>query len=80
MVAIPADIRNFDGATWHALQHQYLRAALNASGVMSFIIPAFEEGYDTDAILDRVDGRPCHSARHRRARDARCWPNRRPAG
>ncbi|MGO8657334.1 gamma-glutamyl-gamma-aminobutyrate hydrolase family protein, partial [Rhizobium ruizarguesonis] len=32
------------------------RAALNASGVMAFIIPAFEEGYDTDAILDRVDG------------------------
>jgi putative glutamine amidotransferase len=56
IVAIPADIRTFDGATWHAVQHQYLRAALNAADVMSFIIPAFEAGYDTDAILDRVDG------------------------
>ncbi|KQV66222.1 gamma-glutamyl-gamma-aminobutyrate hydrolase family protein [Rhizobium sp. Root1220] len=56
IVAIPADIRAFDGATWHAVQHQYLRAALNAAGVMALIVPAFEEGYDTDAILDRVDG------------------------
>jgi len=56
IVAVPADIRTFDGATWHAVQHQYVRAALNAAGVMAFIIPAFEEGYGTDAILDRVDG------------------------
>lgn len=56
IVAVPADIRTFDGASWHAVQHQYVRAALNAAGVMAFIIPAFEEGYDTDAILDRVDG------------------------
>ncbi|WP_086995302.1 gamma-glutamyl-gamma-aminobutyrate hydrolase family protein [Rhizobium sullae] len=56
IVAVPADIRTLDGANWHAVQHQYVRAALNAAGVMAFIIPAFEEGYDTDAILDRVDG------------------------
>ncbi len=56
IVAIPADIRSLEGATWHAVQHQYLRAALNAAGVMAFMIPAFEEGYETDAILDRVDG------------------------
>jgi putative glutamine amidotransferase len=56
IVAVPADIRIFDGASWHAVQHQYVRAALNAAGVMAFIVPAFEEGYDTDAILDRVDG------------------------
>jgi putative glutamine amidotransferase len=56
IVAVPADIRAFDGATWHAVQHQYVRAALNAAGVMAFIVPAFEAGYDTDAVLDRVDG------------------------
>ena len=56
IVAIPADIRSFDGASWHAVQHQYVRAALNAAGVMAFIVPAFEDGYDTNAILDRVDG------------------------
>jgi putative glutamine amidotransferase len=56
IVAVPADIRTLDGASWHAVQHQYVQAALNAAGVMAFIIPAFEEGYETDAILDRVDG------------------------
>lgn len=56
IVAIPADIRALDGANWHAVQHQYVHAALNAAGVMAFIIPAFEAGYDPDAILDRVDG------------------------
>jgi putative glutamine amidotransferase len=56
VVAVPADTRIFDGASWHVVQHQYVRAALNAAGVMAFIIPAFEEGYETDAILDRVDG------------------------
>jgi putative glutamine amidotransferase len=56
IVAIPADIKIINDATWHAVQHQYLQAALNAAGVMAFMIPAFETGYDTDAILDRVDG------------------------
>ncbi len=56
IIAIPADIREFDGAIWHAAQNQYVRAALKVADVMSFIIPAFEEGNDTDAILDRVDG------------------------
>ncbi|MEZ2128393.1 MULTISPECIES: gamma-glutamyl-gamma-aminobutyrate hydrolase family protein [unclassified Sinorhizobium] len=56
IVAVPADIRTLDRADWHAVQHQYVRAALNAAGVMAFIIPAFETGYDADAILDRVDG------------------------
>ncbi|MCM2475893.1 gamma-glutamyl-gamma-aminobutyrate hydrolase family protein [Rhizobium sp. CG5] len=56
IIAIPADIREFDGTIWHAAQNQYVRAALNVADVMSFIIPAFEAGNDTDAILDRVDG------------------------
>ena len=56
IVAVPADIRTFDGTNWHAVQHQYVRAALNVADVMSFIIPAFESGNDTDALLDRVDG------------------------
>jgi putative glutamine amidotransferase len=56
VVAVPADIRQFDGATWHAAQNQYLGAALKVAEVMSFIVPAFSEGNDTDEILDRVDG------------------------
>jgi putative glutamine amidotransferase len=56
IIAVPADIRNFAGADWHAAQNQYLAAALKVADVMSFIIPAFEDGNDIDAILDRVDG------------------------
>lgn len=56
IIAIPADIRHLDGADWHAAQTRYLSAALDVADVMSFIVPAFEEGNDVDAILDRVDG------------------------
>ncbi|WP_337268213.1 gamma-glutamyl-gamma-aminobutyrate hydrolase family protein [Oryzifoliimicrobium ureilyticus] len=56
IVAIPADIRSFDGTIWHAVQHQYVRAAVNAAGVMAMIVPALENGHDIDALLDRVDG------------------------
>lgn len=56
IIAIPADIRVFDGTTWHAAQNQYVSAALKVADVMSFIVPAFEHGNDPEAILDRVDG------------------------
>ncbi|MBP1846947.1 putative glutamine amidotransferase [Rhizobium petrolearium] len=56
IVAVPADIRELDGAIWHATPNQYVQAALKVAEVMSFIIPAFEEGNEIDAILDRVDG------------------------
>ncbi len=56
IVALPADIRELDGAIWHATPNQYVQAALKVAEVMTFIIPAFEEGNDIDAILDRVDG------------------------
>lgn len=56
IIALPADIRSLDGAEWHAAQTQYLSAALKVADVMTFIVPAFEEGNDIDAILDRVDG------------------------
>ncbi|MEN3147773.1 gamma-glutamyl-gamma-aminobutyrate hydrolase family protein [Neorhizobium sp. IRAMC:178] len=56
IVALPADIRELDGAIWHASPNQYVQAALKVADVMTFIIPAFEEGNETDAILDRVDG------------------------
>jgi len=56
IIAIPADIKQVDGAEWHAAQTQYLKAALKVAGVMSLIVPAFESGNEVDAILDRVDG------------------------
>ncbi|AJY46108.1 gamma-glutamyl-gamma-aminobutyrate hydrolase family protein [Martelella endophytica] len=56
VVAVPADTKTFGEIVWHAAQQQYVGAALDVAGVMSFIIPAFPEGNDIDAILDRVDG------------------------
>lgn len=56
VVAIPADFRSFDGNVWHATPHQYVRAAIEGSGVMTFLVPALESGNDADEILDRVDG------------------------
>lgn len=56
IVAIPADIRQFDGTTWHAVQTQYVNAALRAADVMPLLVPALDDGIDPDAILDRVDG------------------------
>lgn len=56
IIAIPADIREFDGTSWHAVQQQYVRAAVKAAGLTALIVPALEEDSDADAILDRVDG------------------------
>jgi len=56
IVAIPADIRQFDGTTWHAVQTQYVKAAIKAAEVVPLLVPALEDGIDPDVILDRVDG------------------------
>lgn len=56
VVAVPADIRVIEDAIWHAAPDQYLNAAAKVAGVMTLIVPAFEEGNDVDSILDRVDG------------------------
>jgi putative glutamine amidotransferase len=56
IIAIPADIRQLDKVDWHAVQSQYINAAVNVARVMPLLIPALQEGHDLDAILDRVDG------------------------
>lgn len=56
IVAVPADIRAFDGTDWHSVQTQYIRAVTKVADLMALIVPALEEGNDTDALLDRVDG------------------------
>lgn len=56
VIAIPADFRAFDGNVWHATPHQYVQAAVEGSGVITFLVPALETGNDADDILDRVDG------------------------
>jgi len=56
IVAVPADIREIEGAVWHAAPDQYVSAALKVADVMTVIVPAFETGNDIDSLLDRVDG------------------------
>lgn len=56
IIAVPADIREIDGTAWHATPDQYVEAALSVAGVGALIVPAFEDGSEIDAILDRVDG------------------------
>jgi putative glutamine amidotransferase len=56
IIAIPADIRQFDGYVWHAAPHQYIDAAMKGAGAIPLLVPAYEEGIDVDAVLDRVDG------------------------
>lgn len=56
LIAIPADIRHLDKADWHAVQTQYVNAAVRVSGVLPVLIPALENGMDVDSVLNRVDG------------------------
>ncbi|MGN6550626.1 MAG: gamma-glutamyl-gamma-aminobutyrate hydrolase family protein [Pararhizobium sp.] len=56
IVAIPADIRAFDGYVWHATPDQYVDAVMKGAGAMPLLVPVFEAGMDVDAVLDRVDG------------------------
>lgn len=56
IVAVPADIRQFEGYRWHAAPAQYLEAALVGSGVIPLVVPACESGLDVDSVLSRVDG------------------------
>lgn len=56
VVAVPADIRAFDGTDWHSVQAQYINAVVKVADLMALIVPALEDGNDADAILDRVDG------------------------
>lgn len=56
LVAIPADVRVFEGYTWHASPDQYVQAAVRGSGVLPLILPALGDAGDVDMVLDRVDG------------------------
>jgi putative glutamine amidotransferase len=56
MVAVVADVRDFDNYRWHAAPLPYLEAALAVAGVMPLIVPAFGERVDYESLLARVDG------------------------
>ena len=54
LVAVPADIRELQGYSWHATPSQYLEALRDAARLMPIVVPAF--GEDALRALDAVDG------------------------
>jgi putative glutamine amidotransferase len=56
LVALAADVRHFDGYTWHASPSTYLDAAISGAGVLPLIVPSYGKKIDFDAVLDAVDG------------------------
>lgn len=56
IVAVVADVRQFDNYTWHCSPQQYLTAACDVSGVLPLLVPAFGQKVDFGSLLSRVDG------------------------
>ncbi|NDW07173.1 gamma-glutamyl-gamma-aminobutyrate hydrolase family protein [Jiella pacifica] len=56
LVAVPADVRDFQNYRWHASPDTYLKALARVAGVVPVIVPAMTSEFDIAAILDRVDG------------------------
>ena len=48
IVAVAADVKDIDGYRWHAVADTYLRALVDAAGVLPLILPS----------LDRADQAP----------------------
>ena len=55
LVAVPADLRAFQGYQWHCAPEQYLRALHEVARVTPVIVPALP-GLDAGAVLGGVDG------------------------
>ena len=55
LVALPADIREFQGYAWHATPDQYPAAAFDAAGVAPVVVPALGAAL-AESVLDAVDG------------------------
>ncbi len=56
VVAVPADLKEFENYRWHAAPMQYLAALAEVSGAQPLVVPALGEATDADAVLSRVDG------------------------
>lgn len=56
IVAVVADVRDFDNYRWHCTPQFYLDAAISVAGVLPLIVPAFGERIDYAELLGRVDG------------------------
>ena len=56
LVAVPADVREFDNYRWHATPDTYLKALTRVAGAIPVIVPALAGEFDVGALLSRVDG------------------------
>lgn len=56
VVAVPADVRNFDNYSWHAAPGTYLKALALTAGAFPVIVPALTLELDVARLLERVDG------------------------
>ena len=56
LVAVPADVREFENYRWHATPDTYLKALTRVAGAMPVIVPALAEEFEVEALVDRVDG------------------------
>lgn len=56
LVAVPADLKTFEGYRWHSVAAQYLEAAARIADVLPVVVPALGGEADYTALLDRVDG------------------------
>lgn len=56
LVAVPADVREFENYRWHAAPDTYLKALTRVAGAIPVIVPALADEFDVPALLARVDG------------------------
>lgn len=56
LVAVPTDVKIFDGYFWNATPRQYLEAAVAGAQVSPIMVPSFGDRVDLERILDSVDG------------------------
>ncbi|RVC99171.1 gamma-glutamyl-gamma-aminobutyrate hydrolase family protein, partial [Mesorhizobium sp. M7A.F.Ca.ET.027.02.1.1] len=56
LIAVSADVRQIDGAGWHAVHQRYLEAAVTAAGVFPILVPSLGDRLDLDELFAAVDG------------------------
>lgn len=82
LIAVPACIKQIEGAPFHSVQDKYLRAVVEAAGATPLVVPAYGAALELEALLDAVDGvlltgspSNVHPTHYGRAADPRAEPH-----
>lgn len=82
LIAVPACIKQIEGAPFHSVQDKYLRAVVEAAGATPVIVPAYGAALELEVLLDAFDGvmltgspSNVHPARYGRAADPKAEPH-----